>query len=630
MNYLQSISNQLKGAKNPIHADKVLSAFSDIHSYCSQLPDREHSFAISQNAHDITYILLNINVDTDSLIAGIILELYENQIISQKFVQEKYGISVHKILMAVSALDRIPISNRTQPATIRKMMIAMAKDVRVVIIKLAKRLLEMRSSKYMNDETPKQLSRETLSVFTPIAHRLGLGKIKWELEDLSFYHLQPEKYREIVSMIRSKRREREAYIERVNKRIQEELVKKKISGEVSGRAKHLYSIYKKIYEKGKSFDKIYDLIAFRIIVNSKKECYNVLSLLHSLWEPIEGRFKDYISKPRENGYQSIHTSLVGPEKKILEVQIRTQSMHKVAEEGIAAHWKYKENVSEEKQENLYSFLKEMLTWNIEREDSQISKVTRDLFHEEVFVFTPQGDVLELPAGSSPLDFAFRIHTQLAFKCQGAKVNNKLVPLHTRLQNGDMVELLTSAQPKGPGKNWLTFVKTESAKSKIRKWFKEKQFEEKSKEGKATFEKALTKNNLKFNKIEDSKILQEFLRKNTYLNIEDFFFQVGLGKVNLHSLVNRLKLQNSDLKKSISIPKNTASRRTPNSQQILVEELTEVMIHLAKCCDPELGDEIAGYITLTNGVSIHKSTCMNFQHLQKKNPSRTVSAKWMHE
>lgn len=627
MNFIKEIVIQLSQKNPTINHEIVSLAFQYIQKHCQDLEKKEEQcYEISQKAYEFYTILSELTMDTESIVTGILLELYEKKGIHPIDIQQSFGSNVLKILTNVSALNHLPAFSNKEPEKIRKMMIAMAKDVRVVIIKLIKRLLKMRSLKYVPNINNVIMARETLDVFTPIAHRLGLGKIKWELEDLSFYHLEPIKYKQIVGMIQSKRRQREEYIERVKKIMNHQLKKCNFNYEIQGRAKHLYSIYKKIYEKGKSFDKIYDLIAFRIIVEKQQQCYDALSLLHSLWQPIEGRFKDYITKPRTNGYQSIHTSLIGPEENILEVQIRTQEMHRIAEEGVAAHWKYKENLQADNQENIYSYLKNMLSWHNQNENSKINQVVRDLFDKEVFIFTPAGDVFEMPVGSTPLDLAFRIHTQIGFRCTGARVNGKIIPLHSSLSNGDTVELITSSNAHGPGRNWLQIVKTGKAKTKIRKWFKDKQYEEKIKEGKIIFEKELIKNSLDTKSVESTKAIRNYLRKNAYRKIDDFYFRLCVTRPNITGLISRIKLEQKGEPK-IHLGIKTPTKNITSENHILVEGLSEVKIHIAKCCFPKPGQEIIGFITLLQGVSIHSPQCKNFLHSQKKEPNRVVAARW---
>ena len=441
---------------------------------------------------EVAEILVDLRLDTDTIVAGILHDVVEDTLITIPDIEYNFGKEVARLVDGVTKLRNLPRTDSSKRIeNIRKMVVAMSEDIRVVLIKLADRLHNMRTLKYMKPEKQIEKAKESLEIYAPIAHRIGMAKIKWELEDISFRYLYPEKYKEISTLVKTKRKEREKYTNEVIEKISGELKKFNIQGEVTGRPKHLYSIYKKMVEKQKNFNDLHDLIAIRILVNKEVECYNVLGIIHSLYIPVAGRFKDYIAVPKSNGYQSIHTTIEGPDKQNIEVQIRTYAMHMIAEEGVAAHWKYKEKKSKSKDENYYAAVKKMIAGN-ENVDSFVKEVTDNVLNETIFVFTPKGDVIELQNAATPLDFAFHIHTQIGYKTVGAKVNDKIVPLDYELKNGDKIEILTSKNSKGPGKDWINMVKANSSKVKIRKWFKDKEFEERTKDGELLLERELEK------------------------------------------------------------------------------------------------------------------------------------------
>ena len=579
---------------------------------------------------EVAKILINMKMDTETIVAGLLHDVVEDTWITVADIEYNFGPTVAKLVDGVTKLKHLPEGTQKQLENIRKMIVAMAKDVRVVIIKLADRLHNMRTLKHMKEEKRVKIATETLEIFAPIAHRLGMARIKWELEDLSLYYLKPEEYRRIVELVNGKRTEREDYTVSVKNIIIEELKKYSVEGEVTGRPKHFYSIYKKIVDKDKEFEELYDLIALRVILKNEAECYHVLGIIHNIWKPVPGRFKDYIAVPKSNGYQSIHTTVVGPEGKFVEIQIRTEDMNNIAEDGIAAHWKYKENDKTAKNsDNVYTWLKKILEWQQESDNSKefVENVTGDLLNGEVFVFSPMGDVIELPAGATPLDFAFYIHTQIGYKCIGAKVNGKIVPIDYKLTNGDKVDIITSKTAKGPGKDWLKLVVTNGAKNKIRKWFKDQEFEEKVKEGKAIAEKDFAQLNLKMKEIELLPEIAEFIKKNSVPNFEELMFQVGIGKLNFSSIL--LKLKKDD--KKIEIPEKVEENRKKDTKKndygIVIDGTDNTVIRFAKCCTPLPGDNIKGYISRGKGITVHRIDCPNFKELEQKDKDRIIDVKW---
>ncbi|MGL4867770.1 MAG: RelA/SpoT family protein, partial [Cetobacterium sp.] len=462
MKYWQEIESELDKNNLKVDREKIKMAFFFAEEcHVGQYRKSGDSYII--HPVEVTKILIDMKMDTDGIVAGILHDIVEDTLITIADIKYNFGDKVAHLVDGVTKLDNLPNGTKNQDENIRKMIIAMAKDVRVIIIKLADRLHNMRTLKFMPPEKQKRIANETLSIFAPLAHRLGIAKIKWELEDMSLYYLEPEKYKDIKALIDEKKDERKKYLSEIVDNINRLLIEVQIEGKVKGRFKHFYSIYKKMFEKGKDFDGIYDLIGIRIILDSEAECYNTLGVIHSNYRPVPGRFKDYIAVPKSNNYQSIHTTIVGPLGKFVEIQIRTESMDRVAEEGIAAHWSYKENRKISKKDQVYGWLKNIVELNQGAENTQefIKDVTGDIVKETVFVFSPKGDVVELAQGATPIDFAFNIHTEIGVKCIGAKVNGKIVPLDYKLNNGDRVEIIISKTAKGPGNDWLDIVATQS-------------------------------------------------------------------------------------------------------------------------------------------------------------------------
>jgi RelA/SpoT family (p)ppGpp synthetase len=632
MEYREDLLNTIKKTNNNnLNIDKIITAYEFAkEAHLGQFRRSGEGYIAHPVA--VAKILIELYMDTDTIIAGLLHDVIEDTMISKSDIIYNFGEVVAELVDGVTKLKNLPEGTKKQHENIRKMIVSMAKDVRVVIIKLADRLHNMRTLKFMKPEKQISIAKETLNIFAPLAHRLGIAKIKWELEDLAFSYLHPEIYRQIVELVNSKRREREEYTEGVLNFLKEELKKYNINGEVSGRVKHFYSIYKKMYEKGKSFEELYDLTALRIIVDSKADCYNCLGIIHNIWIPVPGRFKDYIAVPKANGYQSIHTTVVGPNGKYIEIQIRTHEMHKIAEEGIAAHWAYKEKIKTNRRDNIYSWLRNILEWQNEAESSEefINTVTGDILNDTVFVFSPKGDVIELANGSTPLDFAFHIHTQIGYKCIGAKVNNKMVPLDYKLKNGDQVEIITSKSAKGPGKDWLNIVVTHSAKSKIKKWIKDREFEENYKLGKSLVEKELLKYNLKLKDVENSDITKEFIKRQSLPNFDDLLFQIGIGRIPLDTFISKFKpLEEENVEENLEeiLDKNNRKIRSNDDNAIVIDGTDNTLVRFAKCCTPLPGDEVDGYVTRGQGITVHIKTCKNLIALKNKEPERIIPVKW---
>lgn len=632
MGYEDEIIREVKKSKQNLDLDKILLAYEFAkESHIGQYRKSGEEYIL--HPVEVTKILINMNMDTETIIAGILHDVVEDTLITSADIRYHFGDIPADLVEGVTKLSNLPEGTKKQHENIRKMIVAMAKDVRVVIIKLADRVHNMRTLKYMPEEKRKRIAKETIEIFAPLAHRLGIAKIKWELEDLSFYYLEPKIYKDIVKLVDSKRTFREKYTEKIVVQLEKELSKYNINGVINGRPKHLYSIYKKMYEQNKNFDELYDLIAVRVIVGSESECYNVLGIVHNYWKPVPGRFKDYIAVPKANGYQSIHTTVVGPEGRFVEIQIRTEEMHVIAEEGIAAHWTYKEKNKSNRRDNVYSWLRQILEWQNVADNSEefIKTVTGDILNETVFVFSPQGDVIEMAKEATPLDFAFHIHTEIGYKCIGAKVNGRIVPLDYKLQNGDQIEIITSKSAKGPGNDWLNIVVTQSAKSKIKRWIKEKQYDEKVKDGRLLLERELAKFSIKFKDLEEHEITKEYLRKLHVPNFLELLFNFGIGRMKVDGYVDRLV---ESLKDKVEVDinelivENQRKRKEQNNQQgIIIDGTDNTLLRFAKCCTPLPGDEVAGYVTRGSGIAIHRKDCANFISLSSKEHSRVVDVNW---
>ncbi|SJZ35448.1 GTP pyrophosphokinase [Cetobacterium ceti] len=584
---------------------------------------------------EVTKILIDMKMDTDAIVAGILHDIVEDTLITLADIKYNFGDEVALLVDGVTKLDNLPNGTKKQDENIRKMIIAMAQDIRVIIIKLADRLHNMRTLKYMKPEKQIRISKETLSIYAPLAHRLGMAKIKWELEDMALYYLEPEIYKEIKRLIDAKKNERKEYIENIVTEIDKLMKDSKIEGIVKGRFKHFYSIYKKMYEKGKDFDDIYDLMGLRIIVKTEGECYNTLGIIHSNFRPVPGRFKDYIAVPKSNNYQSIHTTIVGPLGKFIEIQIRTEEMDKIAEEGIAAHWSYKEKTKVSKKDQIYGWLRNIVEIHQGSENAEefVQTVTGDIMKETVFVFSPKGDVVELAQGSTPLDFAFNIHTEIGCKCVGAKVNGKIVPLDYKLQNGDRIEIITSKNAKGPGNDWLDIVVTQGAKSKIRKWLKDQKLVENTKLGKELIEKEVAKLGMSLKEFEESAILKKHLEKHNIPSLEDYYFQLAEKRSKIDVILGKLKNEIERTKapdiKNIEdlISKKKEKNSKKNDYGIVIDGVNNTLIRFAKCCTPLPGDDVGGYVTKLTGITIHRKDCKNYQSLEAHDPGRIIDVQW---
>lgn len=577
---------------------------------------------------EVAKILADLELDMITIAAGILHDIIEDTDTPLSTIKEEFGEEISMLVNGVTKLSKISFKTREeqQAENFRKMFLAMAEDVRVILIKLADRLNNMRTLQYIPSHKRLKTAQETLEIYVPIANRLGISRIQWEMEDLSLRYLEPTKYKEVVNRIAKNRLERESYVESIKEIIKKEIHKVSIEAEIQGRPKNIYSIYKKMEKGKKDFFQIYDLIAIRIICHSIRDCYAVLGLLHSIWKPMPGRFKDYIAMPKSNMYQSLHTTVVTPKGEPLEIQIRTWEMHKTAEYGIAAHWKYKEKIDlkkDKKLEERLSWLRQILEWQKDLKDPKefMENLKIGLFQDEVFTFTPKGDVKILPSGSTPIDFAYLIHTDVGHRCMGAKVNKKIVPLDSKLKSGDIVEILTSKSSRGPSRDWLKIAKTSGAKNRIRIWFKKEMREENIQKGKELFEKEMEKYKCEPSS-ELTKKLKEVSIELGFNELESMFENIGYRKLTPYQVLSKIIPQEKIIP---TIPPLKVKKRI--DQGIRVQGINDVMIRFSRCCNPVPGDEIIGYITRGRGVSIHKVDCPNIDFVSTEK-DRLVKVEWI--
>ncbi len=600
----------------------------------------------------VAKICAGMRLDTETLCAALLHDTVEDTSASLAEVRSVFGDEIANLVDGVTKLTGITFQSRdeAQAENYRKMMVAMANDVRVILIKLADRLHNMRTIAAMPKQKQIDKAKETLEIYAPIAHRWGIHAIKWELEDLAFQALHPRKYTEIKGLVNQQRDEREKYVEKAGAYLQRELEAQGIEANISGRAKHFYSIYSKMTKKGREFNEIYDLTAMRVIVESVKDCYGAFAVVHSLWKPLPGRFKDFIAMPKFNMYQSLHTTVIGPEGLPLEIQIRTREMQDMAEFGVAAHWIYKDGgdgkpggVGRGPNSNgdaKLNWPRSMLEWQHETSDPKefMDALKVDLIEDEVYVFTPKGEVKNLSAGATPLDFAYEVHTDVGHRCVGAKVNGKLVPLHYELKSGDIVEVMTSNRERGPSRDWLAVVKTTRARNKIRQWFKAESRDDTEHTGREILQEQLKKQGFPAQKIVSSPLLADVIREMGFKKADDFYIALGGAKISAKVVVNKLtqRLKQGEAaegeKRTMAedLLSTRRQRRQPTSSStqygISVEGVDDVMLRMAKCCRPVPGDPIVGYISLGRGITIHREDCPNAVQL-RKDPERFTPVHW---
>src|SRR5215216_5325828 len=626
----------------PVDRDRVMQAFVFA---CEHHADQRRQSGEDFIVHPVgvAKICAGMRLDTATLCAALLHDTVEDTTADLEEVREAFGEEVCGLVDGVTKLTGIVFQSRdeAQAENYRKMMVAMATDIRVILIKLADRLHNMRTIGAMPKQKQIDKAKETLEIYAPLAHRLGIHAIKWELEDLAFNTLHPRKYQEIKGLVSQQREERERYVAKAGGYLAKELEALGIRAEISGRAKHFYSIYSKMTRKGREFNEIYDLTAMRVIVDSVKDCYGAVGVIHSLWKPLPGRFKDMIAMPKFNMYQALHTTVIGPEGRPLEIQIRTGDMHETAEYGVAAHWRYKEGGrgSQDPTAAKLQWLKSLLDWHQDPDNPAefTDHLRGELIEDEVFVFTPKGEVKSLAMGATPLDFAYEIHTDVGHRCVGSKVNGKIVPLHYELQSGDIVEVLTSKRDRGPSRDWLAVVKTTRARNKIKAWFKAESREDSEHTGRELLQEHLNKAGLPAQKLTGSPLLADVIREMGFKKADDFYIALGGAKISPKVVVNKVlqRLKQGEAAEEPSaaedlIPRKAPARRRPESQAtkygIRVEGVADVPLRLAKCCRPVSGDPIIGYVSLGRGITIHREDCPNAVAL-RRDADRLVPVSW---
>lgn len=597
---------------------------------------------------NVAYILASIGLDDNTICAALLHDVVEDTDVTNEDLKDIFGTEVAEMVAGVTKLSSIQFATveEKQVENYRRMFLAMGKDIRVILIKLADRLHNMRTLKYLKRDRQIANAKETLELYAPLANRLGLYSIKAELEDLGFKYMYPEKYYELVESINKKKDERLSFIEKIMDDIRVQLKKQRVDAEVTGRAKHLYSIYRKMKRDNSTIDQIYDLFAMRIIVNSVKDCYSALGVVHEMYSPMPGRFKDYIAVPKPNMYQSIHTTLLGEKGTPFEVQIRTWDMHRIAEYGIAAHWAYKEAnflgrgkknvvVTEDK----LSWLRETLEWQKDLQDPEqfLENLKTELFEDEVYVFTPKGLIKVLPKGATPIDFAYSVHAEIGNHMTGCKINSKMMPIITELNSGDIVEIITSENSKGPSMDWLKFVKSTSAKTKINGWFKKEKKAENIEKGKNLIEKEIKRLGLSYDKIFKTDYINAMLNRYKYRDLDEMYAAVGFGANSATKVIARMLIEYRKYNKEEDIEKKLEElssareekKTKPSSNGIIVKGIDNCLVKLSKCCNPLPGDEIIGYITKGRGVSIHRKDCVNVKDLLKEE-NRIIDVSWVDE
>jgi GTP diphosphokinase / guanosine-3',5'-bis(diphosphate) 3'-diphosphatase len=640
------------------HQDLVDELLADISAY-NPRSDKEliaRAFAFAERAHEgqtrrsgqdfihhpfaAAKICAELRLDDETIAAALLHDVVEDTELALGEVRSEFGEEIARLVDGVTKLTRVQFQTREQAEAenYRKMIVAMAEDVRVILIKLADRLHNLRTIEYLGRQKQVQKAKEALEVYAPLAHRLGIHALKWELEDLAFATLHPRKYEEIKRMVAERRGDREDHVQKAGQILGRELDKVAIPAEISGRAKHFYSIYEKMVKRGREFNEIYDLNAMRVIAERSDEegtrdCYGALGLIHSLWKPMPGRFKDYIAMPKFNRYRSLHTTVIGPEGKPLEIQIRTREMHNEAELGVAAHWAYKDGDAKHDAE-WRAWVEQLM--DAHREEADPGEFMRsfrtDLFADEVYVFTPKGEVKTLPAGATPIDFAYAIHTDVGHRTVGSKVNGRIVPLHYKLRSGDFVEILTSkSEGKGPSRDWLSLVASTRARNKIRQWFSRETREDTEQRGRDTLEQALKAQKLPYRKLAGSAVMAQVIREAGFKKAEDFYLALGSGRLPPNQIVKKVlqRLKTDEVAREETIPLKAPKARTAaasGTYGIQVEGVEDVLVRLAKCCTPVPGDPVCGYISLGRGITIHRDDCPNVKAL-KRNPERFTKVAW---
>jgi len=578
---------------------------------------------------EVARILADLNMDTTTIVAALLHDVVEDTPLSIEEIEREFGEETAHIIDGVTKLDKVTFQSKEahQAETIRKMIIAMARDIRVLLIKLADRLHNMRTVGHLSRDTQELKARETLEIYAPLAHRLGIHQIKWQLEDLSFATLHPKQFDEIVRMVEERQPEREDVVDQVVEQLSEALKAVKIKASVSGRPKHFWSIYQKMVIRGREFAEIYDLVGIRVTTETLRDCYGALGIIHSLWKPIPGRVKDYIAMPKFNMYQSLHTAVVGPTGQSLEIQIRTEQMHRTAEYGIAAHWKYKDGSQREDAE--LAWLRQMMDWQKELSDPRefMESLRIDLYQDEVFVFTPKGDVRAFPIGATPIDFAYAIHTDVGHRCVGARVNGRLVPLTTEMQSGDTVEIITSkAADAAPTQDWLQVVKTPRARNKIRQWFTRERREDAIEKGREELRVALRRAGLSVQTTLSSGVMASIAKDLHLPSLEAMEAAIGAGHLSASVVIQRLEHEVEGDEDVMPVPSKPIRMRAPSEHGVVVQGIDDVLVRLARCCTPVPQDRIVGFVTRGRGVSVHRADCPNAKALLSE-AERTIDVAW---
>ncbi len=595
----------------------------------------------------VANILAELGLDDSTVCAALLHDVVEDTEVTHEDLIREFSLEIAEMVDGVTKLSKLNCESveEEQVENYRKMFLAMGKDIRVIMIKLADRLHNMRTLKFLSRDRQIANARETMDLYAPLANRLGIYSLKWELEDLAFKYLYPEDYREIVEGIDRKREERLNFIDKIEEEIKKELKAQKIDAEITGRAKHLYSIYRKMKRDNITIDQIYDLFALRIIVNSVKDCYAALGVVHDLYNPMPGRFKDYIAVPKPNMYQSLHTTLIGERGTPFEVQIRTWDMHRIAEYGIAAHWAYKEaSFSKGKKANVQvtedklAWLRETLEWQKDIADPQefLNTLKTELFEDEVYVFTPKGDIKVLPNGSTPIDYAYSIHAEIGHHMTGCKINSKMMPIITKLRNGDIVEIVTSDKAKGPSRDWLKFIQSSTAKNKIQAWFKKNQREENIEKGKDLIEKEIKRIGMDYSELFKTEFVQGALNRYKFTTTEDMYAAVGFGAISSGKVIARILEEYRKVHKEENVEEKIEelakkqNKANTSKTGIVVEGIDNCLVKLSKCCNPVPGDNIVGYITRGRGVSVHRADCKNLKDLFLDEQNRMIDVYWLSE
>lgn len=638
---IEEVIERVKSYNKHSNADLIMKAYEYAEGFHQgQLRKSNEPYII--HPLQVAYIVATLELDDNAICAALLHDVVEDTPATFEDIKREFNEEVATLVDGVTKLGKIASyidKEEEQVENYRKFFLAMAKDIRVVMIKLADRLHNMRTLKHLSDDRKVAIAKETRQLYAPLANRLGIYSIKWELEDLSLLYLEPDAYKELVEGINSKRAEREKFINDVIEEVKAKLNEVNIEAEVYGRPKHLYSIHRKMQKDNKSLDQIYDLFAMRIIVNSVKDCYAALGLVHELYKPMPGRFKDYIAVPKPNMYQSLHTTLIGSGGVPFEIQIRTWDMHRVAEYGIAAHWAYKEGKNISASDEKLSWLRETLEWQKETNDDRdfMNKLKFDLFDEDVFVFTPKGDIKALPAGSIPIDLAYMIHEAVGNRMIGAKINSKMVPITTPLQNGDIVEIVTSDNSKGPSRDWLKIVKTTQARSKIQNWFKKAQREENTAKGRELVEKELKRIGMSFADLFKTEWLDKALQRYKYNSLDDCYAAIGFGAISPAKIITRLleeykkEHKEAEIEHKINELQQAKRVERPKTSKsgIIVKGIDNCLVKLSRCCNPLPGDDIIGYITKGRGVSVHRADCINCKELVSEE-QRLIDVSWVKE